>query len=107
MLYDTRGTPCMRIPRAKIQRALALLDYLEDVVDRRLARLTLAVVTGVLQSLVPATPGNIGATFLVNLYEDQNRHQPPKGRDRQTFYFDSSLPLPWGVTPSWSGGERP
>jgi len=88
MLYDSRATPCMRIPVGKIERAIALLDYLDDVVGRRLARLTLSVVTGVLQSLVPATPGNIGATFLVNLYEDQNRYPVEKGRHRADFYYD-------------------
>lgn len=42
--------------------------YLVQGRGRRLSRLALAVVVGTLQSLVPATSGNIGSTFLRSLY---------------------------------------
>ena len=47
----------------------ALIQYLERGRARgRLSRLTLAVIAGKLQSMVPATAGNVGATFLHHLY---------------------------------------
>ena len=35
-----------------------------------MSRLVVSMVVGFLQSLVPATPGNIGATFLRPVYDD-------------------------------------
>ncbi|MGH7974468.1 MAG: hypothetical protein ACREBR_02985, partial [bacterium] len=63
-IYDTTDIPCMRVPEEKLSRSRALVSYLQHGQKQKLARLTLAVVLGVLQSLVPATPGNLGSTFL-------------------------------------------
>jgi hypothetical protein len=49
-----------------------------------LSRLTLAVVTGLLQSLVEATPQRIGQTFLCWLYD-------------RIHVFDSTDPKPTGT----------
>ncbi len=45
------------------------------------------MVVGFLQSLVPATPGNIGASFLRPLYEDLHRLQGNDTPDTKQFYF--------------------
>ena len=67
--YDTASTPTIRIPAVKRDHAAAMLQYLQRIRGRaRLSRLTLAVIIGKLQSLVPATAGNIGATYLRSLY---------------------------------------
>jgi len=89
LLYDTRRIPTLRILTGKILRAKALIHYLHLELSGQLARLTLAVVTGVLQSLVPATPANIGATFLHHLYKDQARQRPGSRYDPRQMYGDS------------------
>jgi hypothetical protein len=53
-----------------------------------LARLGLSVVTGVLQSLVPATAGNIGSNFLASLYSDLHRGMAPNLRGHKSSYYD-------------------
>lgn len=69
-LYDTTGIPCLRIPQSKTDRAVATIEYLRSgAADFRLSRLTLAVTVGLLQSLVDATPCNVGQTYLRRLYE--------------------------------------
>jgi hypothetical protein len=56
-IYDTTGVPTLRIPEDKRSRGLAMIEYLwAGSENRELSRLTLAVVTGLLQSLVEATP---------------------------------------------------
>ena len=69
-LYNTAAVPCLRIPEDKVSKALALIHFLERGIESKFARLTVSVVVGVLQSLVPATPENIGASFLQGLYAD-------------------------------------
>jgi hypothetical protein len=70
-LYDTSGTPTLRIPPNKISRCLASVDFLVALPrGRRLSRLSLAIVTGVLQSIVDATPQHIGQSYLRTLYDD-------------------------------------
>jgi hypothetical protein len=69
-IYDTTGVPTLRIPEDKRGRALAMIEYLRaGSEERELSRLTLAVVTGLLQSMVDATPQRIGQTFLRRLYD--------------------------------------
>ena len=68
-IYDTVGVPTLRIPEAKRSKALAMVDYMEARQGQPVTRLALSVVTGVLQSLVEATPSHIGHTFLRRLYE--------------------------------------
>lgn len=66
--YDTAGRPKVCIPDDKRDHAVALVDFLEHGRGHRLSRLALAVIVGRLQSLVPATAGNVGATYLRSLY---------------------------------------
>jgi hypothetical protein len=69
-IYDTTGTPTLRIPDTKRSRGLAMIQYLRaggPTMD--LSRLTLAVVTGLMQSMVDATPQRVGQTFLRRLYD--------------------------------------
>jgi hypothetical protein len=64
-LLDSREIPCLRIPVAKRERALAMVDYLlESPKPRQFSRLALSVIGGTLQSLVDATPRNLGHTKL-------------------------------------------
>jgi hypothetical protein len=67
-LYDSVGTPKLRIPDNKVVRSLALLDFLMRGSRAISCRLALAVVIGTLQSLVPATLNDIGASFLHHVY---------------------------------------
>mgnify|MGYP005710614483 FL=1 len=69
-IYDTTDIPQLIIPDNKISRALAMIDYLHHRCHRSFARLIVSMVVGFLQSLVPATPGNIGASFLQPIYKD-------------------------------------
>ena len=64
-LLDSRNIPCLRIPIAKRERALAIVDHiLEAPLERAFSRLSLAVAAGVLQSLVEATPLRLGNTYM-------------------------------------------
>jgi hypothetical protein len=68
--WDTQNTPQIHIPEPKRSKAKALVEYLLDLNEQNfLSAKALAVVTGRLQSLVPATPGNSGNTFLRRLYD--------------------------------------
>ena len=66
--YDTSSTPTLHIPQSKVSRAIAISDYLLSEVSW--SRLLVSMVVGYLQSLVPATPGNIGAALLRPVYLD-------------------------------------
>ena len=69
-LYDSARIPCVRVPANKTDRAIASIHFLRSgTASERLSRLTLAVVIGLLQSLVGATPHNIGQTYLRRLYD--------------------------------------
>ena len=68
--YDTSSTPTIHIPHNKISRAIAMIEYLISGITPTHSRLIVSMVVGFLQSLVPATPGNIGASFLRPVYED-------------------------------------
>jgi hypothetical protein len=73
LIFDTstRETPRLRIPSAKLSRSLATLDFVIKMNSRgTLSRLTVAVMGGLLQSLVVATPARLGQTYLRGLYED-------------------------------------
>ena len=64
-LLDTRAIPCLRIPQAKRERALAMVQYLlRTPPSHPVSRLSLAVIIGTLESLVDATPQGIGRTIL-------------------------------------------
>lgn len=69
-VYDTRDVPHLLIPDAKVARARACIAFLKAGTSKRwLSRLTLAVVVGILQSLVPATPQRVGHTYLRRVYD--------------------------------------
>jgi hypothetical protein len=71
LLFDTQVTPKLRIPKAKVSRSLATLDFVIKTNARRmLSRLTLAILGGLLQSLVDATPAQLGQTYLRGMYND-------------------------------------
>jgi len=64
-LFDTSDIPCLCIPQSKRERALAIIDHLLFSPPTQVfSRLSLSVASGVLQSLVDATPSNLGATYL-------------------------------------------
>jgi hypothetical protein len=67
-LYDFAGTPKLRVPDNKVDRALARLDLLMRGSRTIICRLALAMVVGDLQSLIPATPNASGASFLHHVY---------------------------------------
>jgi hypothetical protein len=67
-LYDSKEAPCLRVPQDKLSRYESRIRYVLVGVKWRLAELTLAVVVDTLQSLVPATPGVIGDSFLDHVY---------------------------------------
>ena len=71
--YDTTSTPSLHIPHNKVSRAIAMADYLISGVSYSHSRLIVSMVVGFLQSLVPATPGNIGASFLRPIYQDLHK----------------------------------
>ena len=77
--YDSTKRPVLRIPQAKQQRAIACIDYLQQFrhtdcgkEHHQLARLTLAVVLGRLQSLVDATPQQVGQAYLRRIYTEMH-----------------------------------
>lgn len=68
-IFDTSGVPCLKIPAAKRERALAMIDHLlTSPGDKHWSRLTLAVMAGTLESLVEATPQHLGHTQLWALH---------------------------------------
>jgi hypothetical protein len=67
-IYDTSLKPRREVPDEKIARGLALCHFLRTELAGPLAGLSLSATTGFLQSLVPATGSNIGATYLKRLY---------------------------------------
>ena len=87
-IYDTEGVPERKVPMNKVGRALALLSFVRREVTGPLARLGLSVVVGVLQSLVPATSGNIGSNFLSSLYSDLSQGMDPSLRGHKSVYYD-------------------
>jgi hypothetical protein len=87
-IYDTEGILEQRVPANKVSRALALLSFVRREIHGPLGRLGLSIITGVLQSLVPATISNIGSNFLSSLYEDLSRGMDPKLRGHKSVYYD-------------------
>jgi hypothetical protein len=69
-LYDSVKTPKLRIPDNKVFRALDLLELLMRGSRMVLCRLSLAVVVGTLQNLVPSTLNAIWASFLHHVYRN-------------------------------------
>lgn len=64
-LFDTQHTPTLRIPLAKREHALAMVEFcLEQGPTHKHSRWALAVVVGTLEALVEATPRRLGHTKL-------------------------------------------
>jgi hypothetical protein len=85
-LYDSVGTPKLRIPHNKVVRALALLEFLMRGSRTVICRLALDVVVGALQALVPATPNDIGASFLRHVYRNIHNKTLENFDDIHDFY---------------------
>ena len=68
-IFDTTGVPTLRVPQNKRSRARAMVEYLLSFKGAPVPRLSLSVVTGVLESQVPATSGLVGHTYLRRLYD--------------------------------------
>jgi hypothetical protein len=104
-LYDSVGTPKLRIPDNKVVRALALLDFLMRGSSTVICRLALAVVVGTLQSLVPATPNAIGASFLHHVYRNIHNETLEIFDDTHDFYH-SGLALGASAQADFSWWEQ-
>jgi hypothetical protein len=96
-IYDTTGIPTLRIPEDKRERGLAMIRFLRaGESSLQLSRLTLAVVTGLLQSLVEATPQRIGQTFLRRLYTRLHELEGARPKGAAFFYTRVALtPEDW------------
>jgi hypothetical protein len=69
-IYETTGVPTLAIPDDKRSRGVAVIQFLKAGGPTfELSRLTLAVVVGLLQSMVEATPQRISQTYLRRLYD--------------------------------------
>ena len=81
-----------------------MVNFLRCGVKRAFSRLLVSMVVGFLQSLVPATPGNIGAAFLRPVYEDLHQlSMTPMPNTRKAYFSSmelsqrSQLCLEWWV----------
>ena len=79
-IYNTVDVPTLCILETKRSKALAMVDYMEAQQGKHVTRLALLVVTGVLQSLVKATPSHIGHTFLRRLYKALHDTSDPSAK---------------------------
>jgi len=60
-IFNTRRTPCLKIPIPKRERALSICELLlNSPIAKEWSRLSLAVAAGVLESLSDATPRRLG-----------------------------------------------
>jgi hypothetical protein len=82
VLWDTEGTPTIRLPDDKVSRGLATIDYgllLDE--ERKLSRLSASVMGGLLQSMVDATPSRQGQVYLRQLYDDVHHTSEAYGKE--------------------------
>jgi hypothetical protein len=91
-LYDSEGTLKLRIPDNKVLRALGLLGFLMRGSRTLLCRLAFSVVVGTLQSLVPATPNDIGDSFLHHVYRNI-LNETLESFDNIQYFYHSGLDL--------------
>lgn len=99
-IFDTTGYPTLRIPLPKRERALAIVEYLlASPPHQQFLRLSLAVATGILQSLVDATPCRIGATYLRSHYN--TLHPPGMGTGLAPYCTKTVLPADVRDELSW------
>ena len=64
-----------------------MTNYLLSGLQVSMSRLVVSMVIGYLQSLVPATPGNIGATFLRPIYGDLHSLENKSAPQTKEAYF--------------------
>jgi hypothetical protein len=66
LIFDTATKPKLLVPEDKRTKSLAMIEYAQRN-HKRISRLAHAVVVGVLESLVEATPTRISHTYLRHL----------------------------------------
>ncbi|CAJ1968848.1 unnamed protein product [Cylindrotheca closterium] len=89
-LFDTTDVPCLRIPEAKRDRALAICEYMiQSPLHKKWSRLGLAVAVGVLESLTEATPRRLGHTHLKEFHTLV--HPPGLGIGAEPYYTTTAL----------------
>ena len=110
-LFNTVGIPCLRIPIAKRERALAICEHLRySPRDKQWSRLSLAVAAGVLESLSEATPRRMGHNKLRALHSLV--HPADSGTGLEPYCTTTSLnatvfrELEWWETFLLSGNGR-
>lgn len=110
-LYDTSGIPTIQIPSDKISRAIGQLAYILRLACQ-LSCLALAITVGNLNSLVPASPNNIGASFLRHVYTDLHAKHNQTYTTPLEFYYEEvvlsplgRLDLTWWLTALTTGLE--
>ena len=108
---DSSGIPSLHIPVAKRERALAMVEYLVGSrIDKLFSRLRLAVVAGVLQSLVEGTPERVGHTRLRAFHSVV--HPPGLGHGADPYFTTCPVPaevredLRWWITFLRHGGSQ-
>jgi hypothetical protein len=93
MIFDTSKIPTLLIPSAKVSRARATIARIHELnVRGELTRLSAAVLGGLLQSLVDATPSRQGQTYLRSLYD--NIHHTSELYGRKLYYTRFRLSEP-------------
>jgi hypothetical protein len=94
-INDNKGHPCLQVSQDKLSRAQALLRYVIAGVKGPLTKLTMTVVVGTLQSLVPATPGGIVVVFLDHVYRTIHHSPSNSAPGTAAFYHDAVVLDEW------------
>lgn len=90
-LLNTSGVPRQIMQTGKRERALAMTEYiLESPIEKVFSRLALAVVAGVLESLVDGTPHRFGHTHLRHTHSLV--HPPGMGSGALPYYTTTTVP---------------
>jgi hypothetical protein len=88
-IYNATGIPTLLILSDKRDRALAMVQWVLSNCVGQTSPLALLVVIGVLQSLVAATPSNVGQTMLNSVCD--LLHDTVDSNPRQKFYSRAFL----------------
>lgn len=92
LLNTTTTLPRQIMPIGKRERALAMVEYiLESPMDKSFSRLALAVVAGVLESLVYGTPYRLGHTYLRQTHSLV--HPAEMGTGALPYYTSTVVPI--------------
>jgi hypothetical protein len=90
-LLNTVHIPKQIMPTNKRERALAMIEYiLNSSPTKKFSRLALAVVAGVLESLVDGTPQRLGHTYLRQTHSIV--HPPDMGTGALPYYTMTTIP---------------